>query len=247
MGMFLGKILVETPKHEVIKKGIKYEIREYEPCIAAEVSYDASAIRGGRDGGFMILASYIGAFGSPANKASTSVTDLNVTDPNEGRREGEKSEEKGQKIAMTAPVVTKSSESEAIAMTAPVITMEIGSQDEKEDAEEKKKVLTTMQFILPSKYTMETVPKPTDERVKLREIPKRTVAAITFSGVVNESLTQKKLGILRKALQEEESGYRTIGEHVLARYNDPFTPWFLRTNEVIVPVEKADLSTQSET
>ncbi|CAM6082004.1 unnamed protein product [Calypogeia fissa] len=249
MGLFLGKILVETPKHEVIKKGIKYEIREYEPCIAAEVSYDASAIRGGRDGGFMILASYIGAFGSPANKkASTSVTDSNVTDPNDGRREGEKSEEKGQKIAMTAPVVTKSSESEAIAMTAPVITMEIGSQDEKEDEEKKKKkVLTTMQFILPSKYTMETVPKPTDERVKLREIPKRTVAAITFSGVANESLTQKKLVILRKALQEEESGYRTIGEHVLARYNDPFTPWFLRTNEVIVPVEKADLSTQPET
>ncbi|CAM6118123.1 unnamed protein product [Calypogeia fissa] len=138
----------------------------------------------------MMLALYIGAFGSPANKKpSTSVTDSNVTDPNDGRREGEKSKEKGQKIAMIAPVVTKSSKSKAIAMTTSMIMMEIGSQDEKEDEEKKnkKKLLTTMQFILPSKYTMETMPKPINERVKLRKIPKRTVAAITFSGVANKS------------------------------------------------------------
>lgn len=244
MGMFLGKISVETPKYTVLQEGIKYAIREYPPCIAAEVSYDPSSVRGGRDGGFMILAKYIGAFGSPANtKAAPGAAD------DVG---GEKEEKSGaEKIAMTAPVITTSSEAEPIAMTAPVVTKEEiravsanGESEEEEkgvEGEEEKKLLTTMQFILPAKYTMATVPKPTDERVRLREVPGRIMAAITFSGVATESHTLKKLGALRTALQEEASGYRVTGDdHMLARYNDPFTPWFLRTNEVLVPVEKVD-------
>lgn len=228
--MFLGKIYVETPKHSVVEKGAKYEIREYPPCIAAEVSYDASSIRGGRDGGFMILAQYIGAFGSPANKKEVG----------DGKGEEENETKKGdaEKIAMTAPVITASSE--AIAMTAPVVTMEESGNSSTNEKNEEVKPLTTMQFLLPAKYSMETVPKPTDERVKVREIPSRMMAAITFSGVANETLTQKKLAALKTALQEESAGYKITGDHMLARYNDPFTPWFLRTNEVLVPVEKLD-------
>ncbi|KAL3677481.1 hypothetical protein R1sor_027429 [Riccia sorocarpa] len=186
MGMFLGKIAVETPKYTVVEKGTNYEVREYSSWVVAETTYDPSKTRGGRDGGFMLLASFIGAFGSS---------------------------DSGEKIAMTAPVITK----------------------ENESGGEK---LTTMQFVLPANYTMDNVPKPTDSKVVVREMPSRKVGVITFSGSATESLTKQKLEVLETALKG--AGYRITGEHMLARYNDPFTLWFLRTNEVMVPVEKDD-------
>lgn len=102
MGMIFGKISVETPKYEVLKTTPDYEIRKYSPCVIAQVSYNPSQFKGNKDGGFMILANYIGALGNPQNK-------------------------KPEKIAMTAPVITQSSEK--IAMTAPVVTKS-GSEGE---------------------------------------------------------------------------------------------------------------------
>lgn len=94
MGTVLGKISVETPKYQVLSSCAEYEIRHYAPSVVAEVTYTPSQFGGKRDGGFSVLASYIGALGDPQNA-------------------------KPEKIAMTAPVITKS---EKIAMTAPVIT-----------------------------------------------------------------------------------------------------------------------------
>ncbi|CAH9068064.1 unnamed protein product [Cuscuta europaea] len=95
MGLFLGKILVETPKYDVIQSAADYEIRKYPASVIAEVTYDPTRFKGNKDGGFALLANYIGAFGSPQNA-------------------------KPEKIEMTAPVITK--ESEKIEMTAPVVT-----------------------------------------------------------------------------------------------------------------------------
>lgn len=86
MGIILGKITVETPKYKSVEKKGDIEIREYEPAVVAEVTYDPKTMRSGRDGGFMVLASYIGAIGTPCNK---------------------KGSEPGEKIAMTAPVITQ--------------------------------------------------------------------------------------------------------------------------------------------
>ncbi len=88
MGMMLGKITVETPKYQMIEKKEEFEIREYEPSVVAEVTYDPKEMKRGRDGGFMILAGYIGALGSPCNKKKGT-------------------EAAGEKIAMTAPVITQ--------------------------------------------------------------------------------------------------------------------------------------------
>lgn len=93
--MILGKITVETPKYEVIQSSADYEIRKYPPTVIAEVTYDPSQFRGNKDGGFTLLANYIGALGNPQNT-------------------------KPEKIEMTAPVVTKYGEK--IEMTAPVVT-----------------------------------------------------------------------------------------------------------------------------
>ncbi|KAG5253294.1 heme-binding protein [Salix suchowensis] len=150
MGMVLGRITVETPKYEVIQSSNDYEIRKYASAVLAEVTYDPSQFDGNRDGGFMVLANYIGALGNPQNT-------------------------KPEKIAMTAPVITKTDGgSEKIAMTAPVVT--------KEGSGEGKKMVT-MQFVLPAKYNKaEEAPTPVDERVVIKEEGERKYGVVKFGG-----------------------------------------------------------------
>jgi hypothetical protein len=118
-------------------------------------------------------------------------------------------------IAMTAPVV-----SEEIAMTAPVLS-EKGS----------------IAFIMPEGFTLETTPEPLDERVKIVEIPERTVAALRFSGRLSDSVFKKKSEDL--LVETKNAGLKTSGQVFSMRYNGPYTPWFLRRNEVAVEVELA--------
>ncbi|KAL0844476.1 hypothetical protein Bca101_017722 [Brassica carinata] len=201
MGMVFGKIAVETPKHTVVKSGDGYEIREYPPAVAVEVTYDPSEFKGDKDGGFMVLAKYIGVFGKPENQ-------------------------KPEKIAMTAPVITK--EGEKIAMTAPVVTKEGGG--------EKKKKTVTMQFLLPEMYKKaEDAPRPTDERVVIKEEGGRKYGVVTFGGTAVESVVSEKVKKLRRDL--ERDGFKITGDYVLARYNPPWTLPPFKTNEVMIPVE----------
>ncbi|KAF8089041.1 hypothetical protein N665_0520s0039 [Sinapis alba] len=201
MGMVFGKIAVETPKHTVVKSGDGYEIREYPPAVAAEVTYDPSEFKGDKDGGFMVLAKYIGVFGKPENQ-------------------------KPEKIAMTAPVITK--EGEKIAMTAPVVTKEGGGGGEKKTV--------TMQFLLPEMYKKaEDAPHPTDERVVIKEEGGRKYGVVTFSGTAAESVVSEKVKKLRSDL--ERDGFKITGDFVLARYNPPWTLPPFKTNEVMIPVE----------
>ncbi|WVZ68157.1 hypothetical protein U9M48_017130 [Paspalum notatum var. saurae] len=219
MGMVLGKITVETPKHEVLHTGAGYEVRKYPPCVAAELTYDPKEWKGDPDGGFTVLANYIGALGKPQNT-------------------------KPEKIAMTAPVITTGGEGEKIAMTAPVITTGAAG-GEPEPVAMTAPVITdgqqapgkvTMQFLLPSKYTKaEEAPRPTDERVVIREVPERKFGVVRFSGVATDKAVREKAEGLRAAL--EKDGYTITGPFVLARYNPPFTLPPLRTNEVMIPVE----------
>jgi effector-binding domain-containing protein len=116
-------------------------------------------------------------------------------------------------IAMTAPVL-----SEQIAMTAPVLS-DTGS----------------IAFIMPEGYTIETTPEPIDDRVKIVEVPERTVAALRFSGRWSNSIFKKKSEELLAEI--ENAGLKVAGQVFSMRYNGPFTPWFLRRNEVAVAVE----------
>ena len=116
-------------------------------------------------------------------------------------------------IAMTAPVV-----SEEIAMTAPVLS-EKGS----------------IAFIMPEAFTLETTPEPLDDRVKIVEVPERVVAALRFSGRWSNSVFKKKTEELLAEI--ENAGLKVAGQVFSMRYNGPFTPWFLRRNEVAVRVE----------
>lgn len=206
MGLIFGKITVETPKYQVLRAAADYEIRLYGSSVVAQVTYDPSQFKGNKDGGFSLLANYIGALGNPQNS-------------------------KPEKIAMTAPVITKtpSTQAEKIAMTAPVVTKESSGGEGESKA-------VTMQFILPSKYTKaEEAPRPVDERVVIREEGERKFGVVKFSGVATEEVVKKKVEMLRESL--ERDGYKVIGDHLLARYNPPWTLPPLRTNEIMIPIE----------
>jgi hypothetical protein len=90
-------------------------------------------------------------------------------------------------------------------------------------------------FVMERKYTMDTLPEPDDERVQLRRKDPRIVAVRQFSG----RWTEGNISQHREALLNElaDLGVKVTGSPELARYNSPFTPWFLRRNEIIVPVE----------
>ncbi|MGB5750834.1 MAG: heme-binding protein [Desulfobacterales bacterium] len=129
---------------------------------------------------------------------------------------------KKQSISMTAPVGQEAN-SEKIAMTAPV-------QQEKKDNQWR------ITFLMPAEYTLETLPEPNDDRVKLKADPGRLMAAVRYSGTWSEDGYEENRALLEEYIQKR--GLIKTGEPVWARYDPPFMPWFLRRNEVLIPVEK---------
>jgi hypothetical protein len=127
-----------------------------------------------------------------------------------GKNKGER------KFAMTAPV-TQTPVPVKLEMTAPVTqTAAPGGY--------------LVQFVLPKNVTLESAPEPIDARIKLREVPASRVAAITYSGFWSEANEAEHLAQLKTALQS--AGLAWTGEPVLSRYDPPWTPWFMRRNEI---------------
>jgi hypothetical protein len=125
------------------------------------------------------------------------------------------------KIPMTAPVSQQPGEK--IAMTAPVGQQKSGDQ-------------WVVSFMMPASYDMDTLPVPDDPLVTLRQVPARRMATIRYSGLWSEKNYQKNKIKLDSWIQKEDLS--VIGEPIWARYNAPFTPWFMRRNEILVPVAR---------
>jgi len=124
-----------------------------------------------------------------------------------------------QKIAMTAPVTQ--SRGEKIAMAAPVSQVADGRA-------------FRVAFTLPSTYTIATAPKPLDATIQIHEVPAQVIACWRYSGRWTVANYRESETLLRERIKA--SGLEVRGDAVLARYNPPFTPWFLRRNEVLIPV-----------
>jgi hypothetical protein len=125
------------------------------------------------------------------------------------------------KIAMTAPVTQ--SRGEKIAMTAPVSQVADGRA-------------FLVAFTLPATYTLETAPRPQDSTIQIRAIPAQLIACWRYSGRWTAGNYRENEVLLRGRIKER--GLIARGEPVLARYNPPFTPWFMRRNEVLIPVAR---------
>lgn len=128
-----------------------------------------------------------------------------------------------QPIAMTAPVA-QAAAGEKIAMTAPV------SQQRRQDR-------WAVSFAMPAGQTLATLPQPEDARVLLRAVPAQRMAAVRYSGFWSESRYLEHRAALESWMAAR--GLAAAGEPVWARYDPPFMPWFLRRNEILVPLDAA--------
>ena len=200
---------IESPAYTVEKKEGDIEIRLYDDYISAHVDLEAdydSAL----NKGFRILANYI--FGANHKKSK-----IKMTAPVTGENLSD-----SEKIPMTVPV-TEEDTSEKIPMTAPVTS-----------EEKSKKHVYRISFTMPSKYTIDTLPVPDDDRIKLTEMKNTRAAVINFSGRAKEKLAQKEINILKSWLKEQNIEPKS--NFIVAQYNQPLVPGFMRHNEIIVKI-----------
>jgi len=127
---------------------------------------------------------------------------------------------KSEKISMTAPV-TVENRSEKIAMTAPVAIQ----------SEQKG---WRVWFVMPSHFSLATLPKPNNPLVVIKPIAAKRYAVVRFSGWVDDEKMQAKLKELSTWLAVKK--LTSKGQPELARYNPPWTLPFLRRNEVMLEI-----------
>ena len=125
-----------------------------------------------------------------------------------------------QEVEMTAPV-SQQVNREKINMTAPVGQQPI---DDK----------WVVSFMMPASYTMKTLPVPENPKVTLRQVPGRRMAVVRYTGFWSERGYLDNKMKLEAWIRENE--LKVVGDPIWARYNPPFTPWFLRRNEILIPV-----------
>ncbi|WP_179468045.1 SOUL family heme-binding protein [Mycolicibacterium vinylchloridicum] len=124
----------------------------------------------------------------------------------------------GDKIAMTAPVAQQPSEK--IAMTAPVATQRRPSGE------------WVIRFFMPSKYTLDTLPTPDDDRVRLVAVPEETVAVLRFTGSIGPAAVSERTEQLLKVLYR--NGIEPTGDPLAWFYDPPWTLPCRRRNEVVI-------------
>lgn len=127
-----------------------------------------------------------------------------------GKNKGER------KLAMTAPV-TQAAVPVKLEMTAPV-------------TQSATPAGFVVQFVLPKGVTAATAPEPLDARIQLRDVPPHQVAVIRYTGFWSTSNYSEHLAKLQATLRAADLAW--TGEPVYSRYNPPFTPWFMRRNEI---------------
>lgn len=125
-------------------------------------------------------------------------------------------------INMTAPV-SQEARGEKIAMTAPV-------------GQAKAPAGWAVSFMMPTGYTLQTLPVPTDPSLTIRSIPARRMAVVRYTGTWSEARYLNHKTRLETWIRENRLVVE--GEPVWARYNPPFMPWFLRRNEILIPIAK---------
>ena len=202
-----GARTVEEPKYQSLYRQGSFELRRYETRWAARTLVEENLEESSNEG-FRRLAGYI--FGANRSKKSLSMTAPVVQ------------EKEGQKIAMTAPVVQEPA-SQRVAMTAPVIQ------------EPQAAKAWYMYFILPSELGEQDIPEPLDSKVEILRLPSETLAIHSYSGFFSEEKFKTKSQELLDWLASQS--LKAIGPPRSARYNPPWSFWFLRHHEVQIPIE----------
>lgn len=213
LGLTLGgwAMAVEEPAFELLAKDGDLELRRYSALIVAE-----TWVEGDRDAastqGFKLIADYI--FGN--NRAA-----VPVSQPSE-------------KIAMTAPVVAEPmNHPQKIAMTAPVTAEPLG------DAAQLSLTNATrwrIHFVMPHQYTLDTLPRPNNAAVQLRQLPPTVFAVVSYSGLNSAARLEQKTEELVRWMASRN--LQPLGAPQLARYDPPWTLPMWRRNEVQIQVRQ---------
>lgn len=125
-------------------------------------------------------------------------------------------------IAMTSPVL-ESQTSQQIAMTVPVLDTENNSEER------------TIAFVLPSEYTLDSLPIPNNPDVHIREVAAQKVATLNFTWYATPGRVTKKKLLLTSFL--ERDGVEIVGDIQVAQYNPPYSMPLILRNEIIIPIK----------
>lgn len=199
---------VEEPKYEIVVQDAKFEVRRYAPFIVAETWVDGD-MDAASGKGFRAIADYI--FGNNKSPQSTASS----------------------KIAMTAPVTMEAQgNSNKITMTAPVVLQSAKDATGLVGAQRWR-----VHFVMPSEYTLASLPIPNNGAVSLREVPAALVAVAKYSGFNTEGRIQEETLALSAWMESRKLA--AVGTAKLARYDPPWTLPMWRRNEIhmeILPV-----------
>jgi hypothetical protein len=213
-GLYQNRETERVP-YETIETFDGAELRRYPQTVLVETTDDD------RETAFFRLFRYI----SGENVGNE---DVSMTAPVRQAGRG------GEKVAMTAPV-RMAGDGESISMTAPVRANTRNTRASSDDRGREDGGVT-MAFYLPEEYTPATAPTPTDPRVRLVVEPPKVVAARQFSWYATGGRVARQSRKLLDAL--DRRGVEWRGRPAFLQYNDPYTPPFVRRNEVVVEVDR---------
>ena len=200
----LNAMAIEEPKFTVLAKEGAIELRQYAPFLIAETVVEGDMDEASNRG-FRLIADFIFGNNQAAGDAGSSA-----------------------KIAMTAPVtVVPDAPSQKIAMTAPVTVApaDLGTSPMTGNR-------WRVHFVMPSAYTLATLPKPKNPAVTIREVPAKHYAVLVYSGFNTESRVQQRTAELLAWVKAKNLS--PISAPQLARYDPPWTLPMWRRNEIMV-------------
>ncbi|MBK9348460.1 MAG: heme-binding protein [Burkholderiales bacterium] len=196
---------IEEPKFETVQREAKFEVRQYAPFIVAETWVEGD-MDTASNRGFKRIADFIFGNNTTAQGAQSA------------------------KVAMTVPVTLEpQSTSTKVAMTAPVALQPEPGGPGMTGAQRWR-----VHFVMPSQYTMATLPVPNNSAVSLREVPAKKVAVATYSGFNTESRVEEEAQALVAWMQARN--FTPAGPPQLARYNPPWTLPVWRRNEIHIEI-----------
>ena len=200
----------EEPKFEILAQDGDHEIRRYSALIVAETTVEGDMDAATRQG-FGLIADYI--FGNNQSPR-----------PEDGPQLPEK-------IPMTAPVMAEPvGGSRKIAMTAPVTAEPMGGAGSMALAQQWR-----IHFVMPSAYSLASLPTPRNSAVQLRAIPPQVFAVLKYSGFNTAARVQEMTDELVRWMASRQ--LQPAGAPQLARYDPPWTLPMWRRNEVQIRVE----------
>ncbi len=201
---------IEEPSYEQLVNEAPFEVRHYRPMLMAQVLVDGDMDQASNRG-FRLIADFIFGNNIPVMGREGELT----ISPSSPLGTNTAAEKKAVKIEMTAPVT----------LEPQAVSGDIDSTNR-----------WRVSFVMPSKYTMSTIPKPRNSAVELIEVPDKYYAVLSYSGFNTQAKVQSKMNDVLHWLKDK--GLQALGAPQLSRYDPPWTLPMFRRNEIMQEIAK---------